>query len=132
MSDINALDYDLIIVGSDEVWNFNDIAYSPIKFGYGLECPHISYAASVGGSLASDDNIPAEVRIGIKNFGRISVRDEKTEESENKVFSFRLNCESDNLVKRSNYARFSWLDSELVNDLSSMVCNIIIGVKLNG
>ena len=28
--DINKLNYNLIIVGSDEVWNFRDIAYSPI------------------------------------------------------------------------------------------------------
>ena len=79
-SDINALDYDLIIVGSDEVWNFNDVAYSPIKFGYGLKCPHVSYSASVGGSSANDDNIPPEVKIGLKSFINISVRDEKTEE----------------------------------------------------
>lgn len=78
--EINALAYDLIIVGSDEVWNFNDIAYSPIKFGYGLKCPHISYAASVGGSSANDDNIPSEVKIGINSFRKISVRDEKTED----------------------------------------------------
>lgn len=79
-SDINALDYDLIIVGSDEVWNFNDIAYSPIKFGYGLKCPHVSYSASVGGSSAQDDNIPTEVKIGVNSFQRVSVRDDKTEE----------------------------------------------------
>lgn len=90
VADINALDYDLIIVGSDEVWNFNDIAYSPIKFGYGLKCPHVTYAASVGGSSANDDNIPSEVRTGINSFRKISVRDEKTEEfvkslSDNKV-----------------------------------------------
>ena len=79
-SDINSLDYDLIIVGSDEVWNFNDVAYSSIKFGYGLKCPHVSYSASVGGSSANDDNIPPKVKIGLKNFRNISVRDEKTEE----------------------------------------------------
>ncbi|MBM6706791.1 polysaccharide pyruvyl transferase family protein [Bifidobacterium pullorum subsp. saeculare] len=77
--DINTLSYDLIIVGSDEVWNFNDIAYSPIKFGYGINCPHVSYSASVGGSSVND-NIPMEVIIGIKSFKKIAVRDEKTEE----------------------------------------------------
>ncbi len=79
-SEINGLDYDLIIVGSDEVWNFNDIAYSPIKFGYGLKCPHVSYSASVGGSSAQDDNILTEVKIGVNSFRKISVRDDKTEE----------------------------------------------------
>ena len=80
VADINALNYDLIIIGSDEVWNFNDIAYSSIKFGYGIKCPHVSFSASVGGSSAYDDYIPAEVRMGINSFRKISVRDEKTEE----------------------------------------------------
>lgn len=78
--DINTLDYDLIIIGSDEVWNFNDIAYSPIKFGYGLRCVHVSYAASVGGSTVNDNSIPHEVKSGINSFRKIAVRDEKTEE----------------------------------------------------
>ena len=78
--DINALKYDLIIVGSDEVWNFNDIAYSPIKFGEGLTCNHVTYSASAGGSTAVDKNIPDEVKRGIVGFRRIAVRDEKTEE----------------------------------------------------
>lgn len=78
--DINVLEYDLIIVGSDEVWNFNDIAYSPIKFGVGLACDHVTYSASVGGSMAEDKNIPDELKKGIYGFRNISVRDEKTEE----------------------------------------------------
>ena len=43
--EINSLGYDLIIVGSDEVWNFNDIAYSPLKFGEKINCPIITYSA---------------------------------------------------------------------------------------
>ena len=78
--DINALHYDIIIIGSDEVWNFNDIAYSPLKFGIGIECPHISYSASAGGSTALDTNIPLELKKGIRSFQDIAVRDEKTEE----------------------------------------------------
>ena len=31
---VNKLEYDVIIIGSDEVWNFKDSkAYDPIKFG---------------------------------------------------------------------------------------------------
>lgn len=78
--DINKLNYNLIIVGSDEVWNFRDIAYSPVKFGEGLKCYHVTYSASAGGSTAEDKNIPAAVKQGIKGFQRIAVRDEKTEE----------------------------------------------------
>lgn len=78
--EINALKYDLIIVGSDEVWNFNDIAYSPIKFGYGITCNLVTYSASAGGSTAKDYNIPDDVKNGIDEFQKIAVRDEKTEE----------------------------------------------------
>ena len=78
--DINKLNYNLIIVGSDEVWNFRNIAYSPIKFGEGLKCYHVAYSASVGGSTAEDKHIPAAVKQGIKGFQKIAVRDEKTEE----------------------------------------------------
>lgn len=78
--EINALDYDLIIVGSDEVWNFNDVAYSPIKFGVGLDAPHITYSASVGGSTAEDEDIPEDIRQGIAGFKDIAVRDRKSEE----------------------------------------------------
>lgn len=79
-ADINALGYNMIIVGSDEVWNFNDIAYSPIKFGVGLNAPHISFSASVGGSTAQDENIPKDVKLGIAGFKDIAVRDRKSEE----------------------------------------------------
>ena len=80
VGEINAQKYDLLIVGSDEVWNFNDCAYSPLKFGEGIMCPHITYSASAGGSTAEDVNIPAAVKEGIKAFQDIAVRDEKTEE----------------------------------------------------
>lgn len=78
--EINSLKYDLIIVGSDEVWNFNDIAYSPIKFGKGITCTHITYSASAGGSTAEDKSIQAEIKKGIDSFSKVAVRDEKTEE----------------------------------------------------
>lgn len=78
--EINSLDYDLIIVGSDEVWNFNDIAYSPLKFGEKINCPIITYSASTGGSTVMDEHIPEAVRAGILKFEDISVRDEKSEE----------------------------------------------------
>lgn len=74
---INERGYDLIIVGSDEVWNYNDIAYDSVKFGVGLESKIISYAASVGGSVGTVD-IPEDVKNGIRTFKNISVRDEET------------------------------------------------------
>lgn len=55
---INKLGLDTIIVGSDEVWNYNDSkSVSPVKFGEGLTCKNlISYAPSAGNS--SIENLP--------------------------------------------------------------------------
>lgn len=78
-TEIDALKYDLIIVGSDEVWNFNDIAFDPVKFGIGISTPMITYSASVGGSSV-EDQIDDEIVEGIKNFRAIAARDEKTEQ----------------------------------------------------
>lgn len=74
---VNQQDYDVILIGSDEVWNFQDWkSYHPIKFGQGLKCKHIvAYAPSVGNS---EGDIPQYAVDGIKQFVRISVRDQKT------------------------------------------------------
>lgn len=74
---VNKLGYDVIIVGSDEVWNYRDKkSKAPIKFGHGLDCKHIiAYAPSVGGSQGE---LPDYVRQGMRNFCHISVRDEMT------------------------------------------------------
>ena len=76
--DIDALGLDLVIVGSDEVWNYQDRAFSGIKFGHGFNTPVISYAASVGGST-DEENISEEIISGLKRFDAISVRDDVTE-----------------------------------------------------
>lgn len=83
--DINARHFDLVIIGSDEVWNYEDQAYAPIKFGVGITCPHIAYSASIGGSSLSDADIPEAVRMGISGFMDIAVRDKRTKELVKKV-----------------------------------------------
>lgn len=73
-------DYDKIIVGSDEVWNFKDYSYDPLKFAYKQNGIKIyTYAASAG-EVLPDTSIPQEVRQGIKNFRKIGVRDRNTKE----------------------------------------------------
>ena len=76
--DINLKEFNLIIIGSDEVWNYEDQAYSPIKFGVDIKSPHITYSASIGGSSLSDSSIPEAVKLGIPSFMDISVRDRRT------------------------------------------------------
>lgn len=74
--DVNKLKLDVIVVGSDEVWNFKDSkSNASIKFGKGLKCKRIiAYAPSVGNSTINDI-IPEYVRKGLHTFSSISVRD---------------------------------------------------------
>lgn len=78
-AEVDDLNLDYIIVGSDEVWNYKENkGNSKIKFGEGLSCTRlIAYAPSVGS--VTDSNIPAYVVKGIKHFGAVSARDDLTE-----------------------------------------------------
>lgn len=73
-----ALDaYDLIVVGSDEVWNLQHPWYggAPLFFGAGLESlPLVAYAASFGNHPASEPVPPALAR-SLQRFRAIAVRD---------------------------------------------------------
>ena len=72
--------YEIIIVGSDEVWNFQHPWYgsSPIFFGGGLETRRlISYAASFGNHDASK-GIPPPWAEKLRRFHSISVRDDNS------------------------------------------------------
>ncbi len=83
---INALKFDCIIVGSDEVWNFKDKkGNAPLKFGEGLECEKlIAYAPSVGKTNPNDE-LPDYVVNGIKKFKALSARDDLTFELGKKI-----------------------------------------------
>lgn len=83
--EINALGLDAIIIGSDEVWHYEDKAASPIKFAVGLRCDRIiSYAPSCGGVDLSH-GIPEYVKEGLKNFTSLSARDDLSEKLVKKV-----------------------------------------------
>jgi hypothetical protein len=75
-----AAEYDAIVVGSDEVWNFRHPWYGsePIFFGDGLRSERlISYAASFGNHSAWD-GIDAEWARKLGRFSALSVRDENS------------------------------------------------------
>lgn len=76
--DITKLDLDLIILGSDEIWNLHSSGYHPLKFGCGLENINIvAYAPSVG-AVTDDTVIPEEIKEGLINIKRVSGRDIET------------------------------------------------------
>ena len=72
--------YDLVVVGSDEVWNFRHpwYGYKPIFFGEGLRATRlISYAASFGNHDAAQGVEPGWAA-RLARFDRIAVRDENS------------------------------------------------------
>lgn len=69
--------YDIIVVGSDIVWNYkwSFLGNDPIYFGRNLNCKKlISYAPSFG-NVSVNDSRPSHVISGIQSFDAISVRD---------------------------------------------------------
>lgn len=52
---------DLIVLGSDEIWNLCGSGYHPLKFGTGLENQRtIAYAPSVG-AVTEETAVPEDV-----------------------------------------------------------------------
>jgi len=78
-NELNRLELDAIVVGSDEVWHYEDIAKHPMKFGYNVKVDKLlSYAPSTGSSNIKE-NIPEYVKEGLKNFTGLSARDDNAE-----------------------------------------------------
>ena len=74
--DINALGFDCIVIGSDEVWNYLDPkSYLPIKYSEGLTAPRIVAYAPSTGKANGIDNVPKEVYEAMKGFTALSARD---------------------------------------------------------
>lgn len=79
----NEKDFDLIIIGSDEIWNINNKTFLPAKEYYGLNLPCskiISYASCVGRSCFDDFRCHEDLIEGIRNLDTVSARDDATEE----------------------------------------------------
>lgn len=80
-SDIKWSNYDAVIYGSDEIWNFisHTHRYDPVFFGHC--CPNsiarIAYAPSLG-ELDSAREIPPEISLALAAFYKIGVRDINT------------------------------------------------------
>lgn len=120
--DISRLNYDIIVVGSDEVWNFADPkSVNMIKFGYGIDSAKlVSYAPSAGQS--DINNIPDAVKEGLKKFSNISGRDKRTVEMAEKAtnrkatevldptFLYPLPTEQNPYLKKKDYILFYYCE----------------------
>lgn len=79
----NDKNFDLIIIGSDEIWSINNKTFTPAPEYYGLNLPSkkaFCYATCVGRSSLADFKERPELLEGIKNLSFVSARDEATEE----------------------------------------------------
>lgn len=67
--------FDLILFGSDEVWNYKSpfVGYDLSYFGEGINDRKISYAPSFGN--VNDEVIPVDVANALKDYSHISIRD---------------------------------------------------------
>ncbi|RFZ83515.1 polysaccharide pyruvyl transferase family protein [Mucilaginibacter terrenus] len=73
-------EYDVVVVGSDEVWNLSHpwYSYCPLFYGDGLRAKHlISYAASFG-NYSSSWGLDPDWAKKLYNFDNISVRDDNS------------------------------------------------------
>lgn len=76
---IEQLGNDVIIIGSDEVWNIHSSGFNPLKFGYGFSANTklATYAPSAG-AVTEETNIPAQVKEGLEKIKYLSARDNET------------------------------------------------------
>lgn len=74
--EIEALGYDAIIIGSDEILNLNHDLANNLYYGVGFHCgfPLLMYAASAG-TISPDTVLSSEIKEGLRNIRFLSVRD---------------------------------------------------------
>lgn len=77
--DIDALDCDLIILGSDEVFKVEHPYFNKLFYGVGIKTPTISYAPSAG-QTPVNYNLSSEIKQAIMKIRYLSVRDRHTYE----------------------------------------------------
>ena len=77
---INSLNLDAVVIGSDEVWNFLDNkGFSIVKFSGGLNAKQIvAYAPSTG--KAKGGSIPEQIKNAMRGFTSLSARDKGAQE----------------------------------------------------
>ena len=73
-----AKNYDLIIVGSDQIWNTNALDFSTAYFADFTDVKKVSYAASLGGNPEGCDKIL--LKNHLFNFNNITVREERSKD----------------------------------------------------
>lgn len=72
-------EYDLIICGSDQIWNPQSVDFSLSFFGVDFKCAKASYAPSIRDAEESDFKpYENEIRKALSDFGKISLREKRS------------------------------------------------------
>lgn len=82
VAELSGLNYECVVFGSDEIWNYSNpiVKLDPVYFGLGVPTARrISFAASCG-SLSQNSEVPDVVSNGWQQFDNIAVRDGNTKE----------------------------------------------------
>lgn len=106
--------YDVLICGSDQIWNTEARDYSDAYFMVGLEKKKISYAASFGSHIESVDK--KKIRKNISDFSYISVREKAGREFLKELLpdkKIELVCDPTLLLDKSAYRKL--IGEEYVN-----------------
>jgi len=77
--EIDELGFDAIIIGSDEVFNYNHPFFDEIYYGKGLKTPLITYAPS-SGQASCDKVFDETIRESLSKFVAFSARDNHTKQ----------------------------------------------------
>lgn len=76
--EIDSLGYDMIIIGSDSVFNIHHPMFHPVYYGVGIKkTPYMFYAPSCE-SMDSEEKLPKELCDALRHAKAVSVRDENT------------------------------------------------------
>lgn len=77
-SDIDELGLNVIILGSDEIFNVGHPTFNPVYYGVGIsKTPLITYAPS-SGQYNTNEILPSNIRESLKRIIALSVRDQYT------------------------------------------------------
>lgn len=101
-----AASYDMLICGSDQIWNTEARDYSDVYFMAGVEKKKISYAASFGSHIESINK--NKVRDNISSFEHISVREKAGKEFLKELLPNKeaeLVCDPTLLLRKVEYSK---------------------------
>lgn len=93
--DISCEKFDLLITGSDAIWEFSvpEMGYDERLIGNGLNCSKlVSYAASFGVTTL-EDNLPDFIKNGLEKYDEISVRDDNSRQIVSRLRNYEINPE---------------------------------------